>query len=243
MFFLRRLLVQSEWTLFFVLTYLVALFLAWQLLAKVDFLYPLWYDVLGIEQTIARYGPQNRYRDRFETTTKEERVRLFGAIVSAIHRQGRGLETLVYHDAREQAIANLLTPPEIIHLQDVSRLVDKGLKIGWSATLAWPMLLMLLRRQKLSMPPVRTLLSWSLGVAAVATGLILLIGPVKIFYRLHAWIFPPGHSWFFYYQESLMTMLMKAPDLFAYIALSLAVVSLLVLAGMGFLIRLLYQRS
>jgi hypothetical protein len=218
---------------------LVALFLAWQLLAKVDFLYPLWYDVLGIEQTIARYGPQNRCRDRFETTTKEERVRLFAAIVSAIHRQGRDLETLVYHDTRGQAIANLLTPPEIVHLQDVSRLVDNGLRLGWSATLTWLMLLMLLRRQKLSMPSVRTLLSWSLVVVAAVTGLILLIGPVKIFYRLHTWIFPPGHSWFFYYQESLMTMLMKAPDLFAYIALSLAVVTLLMLAGMGFLIRLL----
>jgi hypothetical protein len=235
--------VQTEWTLFVVLAYLVALFLAWQLLAKVDFLYPLWYDVLGIEQTIACYGPQNRYRDRFETTTKEERVRLFATIVSAIHRQGRGLETLVYHDTQGQAIANLLTPPEIVHLQDVSRLVDNGLRLGWSATLTWLMLLILLRRQKLSMPPVRTLLSWSLVVVAAVTGLILLIGPVKIFYRLHTWIFPPGHSWFFYYQESLMTMLMKAPDLFAYIALSLAVVTLLVLAGMVFLARVLYQRS
>jgi hypothetical protein len=47
---------------------------------------------------------------------------------------------------------------------------------------------------------------------------LVLFGPVNVFYKLHTWIFPADHQWFFYYQESLMTTLMKAPDIFGGIA-------------------------
>jgi hypothetical protein len=63
-----------------------------------------------------------------------------------------------------------------------------------------------------------------------------------VFYGLHTWIFPPGHAWFFYYQDSLMTMMMKAPELFAYIALTLAVVSLACLMVMLWLTGRLFRR-
>ena len=75
-----------------------SLLASWQLLVSADFLYPLWYEVIGIDRTIAEYGPKNRYRDHFELTTRDERSRLFAAIVAAIHDGGRGLETLTYHD-------------------------------------------------------------------------------------------------------------------------------------------------
>ena len=45
---------------------------------------------------------------------------------------------------------------------------------------------------------------------------------------MHEWVFPAEHQWFFYYQESLMTVLMKAPDLFGAIAILIAVL------GIGF---------
>jgi hypothetical protein len=56
------------------------------------------------------------------------------------------------------------------------------------------------------------------AVLAVAVIAVLLIGPKTVFYTLHTWVFPAGHAWFFYYQDSLMTTLMQAPNLFAGIA-------------------------
>src|SRR5690606_5060552 len=58
------------------------------------------------------------------------------------------------------------------------------------------------------------------------TGITLVIfitGPTKVFYWLHEQIFPDEHEWFFYYQDSLMTTLMKAPDLFGFIAVILVI--------------------
>jgi len=52
------------------------------------------------------------------------------------------------------------------------------------------------------------------------------VGEGGLFAWLHEQVFPPGHQWFFYYQESLMTTLMKAPHLFGPVALALAGVTL-----------------
>src|SRR5690625_5358126 len=71
------------------------------------------------------------------------------------------------------------------------------------------------------LPPARKLLiGFTIAIAALAA-LILLIGPVRVFYALHDYIFPDDNPWFFYYQDSLMTTLMKAPDLFGLIAVFL----------------------
>jgi hypothetical protein len=45
-------------------------------------------------------------------------------------------------------------------------------------------------------------------------------------------VFPEGHQWFFYYQDSLMSTLMKAPYLFGYIALALLVLTLALLTAL-----------
>ena len=58
-------------------------------------------------------------------------------------------------------------------------------------------------------------------IASVAVPLIML-GPKDVFYWMHEMIFPPDHPWFFYWDESLMSTLMKAPDLFGGIALMIA---------------------
>jgi len=240
----QRAIVSIQWILFVVLALLTALFLAWQLLAKLDFLYPLWYEYLDIERTIAVYGPQNRNRDHFETTTQAERIRLFATLASAIHQQADGLETLVYRTPDGRPIAPLLTAPEIIHLQDVARLVDAGVAAGWVAVLSGLALLALLRMQNLIMPAITTVLLSITAAIAVFALLVMLIGPVKVFYSLHTWIFPPDHPWFFYYQDSLMTTLMKAPDIFACITLAWAILSLLCLLGILLMTRhiLLFQQ-
>ena len=198
-----------------------SLLAGWQLLVSTDFLYPLWYDVIGIDRTIAEYGPKNDYRDHFELTTREERTRLFAAIVAAIHDGGRGLETLTYHDARGNSIAPLLRSPEITHLRDVARLVDGLYRLGIGAAMVWLVALVWLWRLRLPPPPLGRYFA-GLGLLAVVSMLaVIAIGTKKVFYTAHTLIFPAGHQWFFYYEESLMTMLMQAPDLFAAIAAEL----------------------
>jgi hypothetical protein len=226
------------------LTFLAALFLAWHALVKVNFLYPIWYEVLHIDQVIANYSPQNHYRTGFETTTKMERIRLFTALVEAIHHQGNGLDTLVYHEPNGRPIAPLLTAPEITHLQDVANLIDKLLPIGQIATLGLLLLTGLLLSQRHAKLPVKKLLLGTVVGLMVGTGIILLIGPVNVFYALHEQLFPKNHSWFFYYQDSLMTTLMKAPVIFGYIAVSLGILTLLILIciiiSIQYVRRLLY---
>jgi hypothetical protein len=206
------------WAILLLAALPAALLASWQLLVGANFLYPLWYEVIGIDRTIAEYAPKNRYRDHFEDTTRDERRRLFAAIVAAIQDGGTGLEALAYHDARGRPLAPLLRPPEITHLRDVSRLVDGLYRLGAGAALVWLLALVWLRRLRLPPPPLgRYLACLALAAAALALGVIA-VGAKQVFYTAHTLIFPAGHQWFFYYEESLMTMLMKAPDLFAAIA-------------------------
>jgi Protein of unknown function (DUF1461) len=195
-----------------------SLLASWQLLLGADFLYRLWYDVIGIDRTIAEYGPKNRYRDHFELTTREERTRLFAAIVAAIHDNGQGLETLTYHDSRGRSIAPLLRSPEITHLRDVARLVDGLYRLGLGAVVVWLLVLAWLWRLHLPPPPLGRYLAGGGLLAVVLILAVIANGAENVFYKAHTLIFPAGHQWFFYYEESLMTMLMKAPDLFAAIA-------------------------
>jgi hypothetical protein len=217
----------------FVLTALPsAAYLAWLALAQVNFLYPLWHELIGIDHTIETYAPQNRYRRGFEQTTKAERSRLFAGIVDAIQDQGRGLRALVYRDAAGRRLNKLLRAPEIIHLQDVARLVDRLRTGGIAALIVTTLLLILIRWRRLSMPAAKPLLIWTLTPLAALTVTVLLLGPNKVFYRLHPLVFPPAHQWFFYYQDSLMSTMMQAPDLFGYIAAVWAALSMVVLASL-----------
>jgi len=233
----------GQWLAFVGAALLAALFWAWQLLAQVNFLYPLWYEILEIDQTIATYGPRNRYRKQFETTTKAERVRLFAAIAHAIRHQGEGLEELLYHDPTGRPVDYLLRPAEITHLRDVARLVDVIAQVGWGATLVALVLLVGLYRQRLSMPAVGGLLLGVAGMVGTLGGVVLLLGPVRVFYTLHTWIFPPGHPWFFYYEDSLMTLLMQAPNIFGWIALALVGSGLVFFTGLLLAVSILYRRA
>jgi Protein of unknown function (DUF1461) len=206
------------WAILLLAALPASLLASWQLLKTADFLYPSWYDTIGIDRTIAEYGPKNRYREHFELTTREERSRLFAAIVAGIHHGGQGLESLTYHDARGQTIASLLRTPEITHLRDVARLVDGLYRFGLGAIVVWIIVLAWLWRMRLPPPPLGRYFAGLGLIAGVLTFAVIAIGAKKVFYTAHTLIFPAGHQWFFYYEESLMTMLMKAPDLFAAIA-------------------------
>ncbi len=76
------------------------------------------------------------------------------------------------------------------------------------------------------MPSTKKLLISVLSLIALALVLMLAFGTKKLFYWLHAVVFPDDHQWFFYYEESLMSMLMKAPDLFVPISIQLLVLGM-----------------
>jgi hypothetical protein len=215
------------WTILLLSALPASLLTAWQLLVSADFLYPLWYDMIGIDRTIAEYGPKNRYRGHFELTRREERTRLFAAIVAGIHDGGQELESLTYHDARGIPVAPLLRPPEITHLRDVALLVDGMYRLGIGAAMVWLIALIWLWWLRLPAPPLGRYFTGLGLVAVVSTLAVIAIGTKRVFYTAHTLIFPAGHQWFFYYEESLMTMLMKAPDLFAAIAVEWLLLSAL----------------
>ena len=204
---------------------LASLWLAWTSLAAADFLYPAWYRVLDIHGHIERYAPQNRYRQDFELTTPHERARLFGEVVDAIHDDGRGLAELKYHDAEGRELGVLFHEAEIVHLEDVARLVSLLAPFGWGFV-AWTALhLVLVRLRGWPVPSAGRVAGATLGAVAAGVAVVLAIGFRKVFYALHEAIFPPDHPWFFYYQESLMSTMMKAPWLFAAIGVALLVVA------------------
>ncbi|MDZ7747429.1 MAG: hypothetical protein U5K43_00040 [Halofilum sp. (in: g-proteobacteria)] len=68
------------------------------------------------------------------------------------------------------------------------------------------------------------------------------VGPVDLFYWLHEQVFPPDHQWFFHYQESLMSMMMRAPDLFGAIAVLWLALTLVVGATIAWGIGRILQR-
>ena len=222
---------------------LASLWLAWLSLARLDFLYPALYPLLDIQAHIEEFGPQNRYKAGFENTTPAEHKRLFGAIVTAIHDSGRGLDSLIYHDPRGQPIDTLLREPEIGHLRDVARLIDAIAPLGWLAV-AWILAhLGLLRWCRWPVPRLSRLVGVSLVATTTVVLVVLAIGAKRVFYWLHDLVFPPDHPWFFYYQESLMTTLMKAPDLFGAIAAALLLLGLTLYACLLWLATRLPERG
>ena len=98
-------------------------------------------------------------------------------------------------------------------------------------------LLVWLYRSHQAMPSFRSILLTAIIVLLAIAAIIFLIGPHKVFYQLHVWVFPVEHKWFFFYEESLMSTMMKAPDLFAYIAILLVVLALPIFIVMMWLIQ------
>nr|WP_296748916.1 DUF1461 domain-containing protein [Thioalkalivibrio sp.] len=209
----------------------VSLVLSWHALAKLDFLYPVWYSALGIEDHVSHYAARNRQgKQNFVLTEPAEHHRLFGAVVDGIHGRGTPLDQLVYRDRDGNVLGTFLRADEVGHLRDVAALVDKMLIAGWSITAATVILVLLHGRSGACLPTlVRAMLGYGilLGLAGVVVGLV---GPQAVFDGLHEWIFASGHPWFFYYEDSLMTTVMKAPDIFAAVAATWLVLHLIVYA-------------
>jgi len=226
----QRILHFIFWPIFFIAHLLTFSILSWHLLAQVDFAYPLGYKLLHLQKHIQENAPENRFKQKFEYTTPQEHWNLFSQITHSVQHHGKGLAEISYTLPNGSSIP-LMHQAEIIHLQDVANLIDVIYKTGIVSAIVWLALLVIAYQKRIRFPSVRKILAGFIASIASITIVIILLGAKDIFYWLHTKIFPEGHQWFFYYDESLMTTLMKAPDIFAFIALLL--ISLLIILWMG----------
>ncbi len=207
----------------------LAICIAWCTLKPINFGMAAWYPLLNITEKVKEYGPHNRYRFAFERTTQEEQYRIYSQIVTAIHNKGKGLNEIIYHLEDGTPVDYFLTNPEALHLKDVSTFISLGKKIGFAHLIIFISGLGYLYFYPIKFPSFKKqCLIATLGITIVITAAVL-IGPQTVFYELHNQFFPKDHPWFFYYEDSLMTLLMYAPYSFAYIASALGVITFLII--------------
>lgn len=230
------------WLLYTLTTLWVAVSIAWSVYAHFDYGYGYWYKQLDIAEHIQRYAPQHPDKRGFEQLPAAQHRQAFAQIRRAVHASGQGLETINYPGPEGDPV-DLLDDAEVTHLQDVAHLLDLGFVAFFVIATCWAGLGWLLIKSGL--PPWR----WRVGMVSVniagVVALLALIGPKQIFYALHVWVFPKEHQWFFYWEASLMSTLMKAPELFAGIALVIAAAAIILsvifyrsgVMAAGFLIR------
>jgi len=200
-------------------TVVLALGVTWAFYAQADYGYSFWYGTLEIDRHIDEYGPLNRYqRPDLDALDAQHHIELFHRIRVAVHDGGEGLAAIRYPDRQGRPVA-LLRPAEVQHLRDVAHLIDLGRWALAVAALAWlPLAAWLARRPApdwrrralVAVTPLLAMVIW-----------LLVAGPEDVFYQFHIWLFPADHEWFFYWQDSLMSTLMKAPVLFGGIAVVL----------------------
>lgn len=199
--------------------------LSWQVNKSVNFFYSFWYSQLNIEQTIKKYVPQNTMgKQDFANTDTQQHLHSFNQIVDEIHNNGKGLKQLVYLNSNQQE-RSLLTSAEVIHLKDVSELINQLRSLSGINLLLLVITIGLIYRVKQPKPRTKERFIAVILPSVALFTVLSVFGFTDVFYYLHTLVFPDNHQWFFYYQESLMSSLMKAPDLFAAIALSLSAIA------------------
>ena len=197
---------------------LLIIALSWLTLYKVNFFYGFWHDHGGIAQTIEYFSPKNKHISNFEHTTKAERIRVFKHISYAVHIDASELNAITFKTAKSGQAQRFLHQREIIHLIDVSHAINTLYIILIFGVSCWLYSLRYYLRHNIKLPSRKVqLLSMAILVGLVGI-CIVLIGPEALFYWFHQVIFPENHQWFFYYEDSLMSTLMSAPDLFGWIA-------------------------
>ena len=180
-----------------------------------------------VESHINEFAPQNRQnRINFELTSKDERVRIVGEILLAVNSKGVGLEAIQYFNRNGVAVNLFLTHAEVEHLEDVSVLVQLINSIAFILIVILIFIFFLASKYKKTSPNLLVLVYSMISFIVVTTGIIISIGPLVVFNKLHEWIFAEKSQWQFYYQDSLMTTLLKAPDTFASMAILITATAL-----------------
>ncbi|RVU84588.1 DUF1461 domain-containing protein [Leucothrix sargassi] len=223
------------------IAFCLALAGSWLLLAAFNFGYDYLYTLIDIPAHIAQYGPVYIERADFVVTTDQERSRLFAEVVTAIHNHGEGLATLSYYSPDGERLNTAFNHDEVVHLQDVAILIDRVTCAVVVMLGVFVLLLAYLYVTGQPMPPFKSLFAYVMVALVIGTLVVFAIGPYEVFYQMHVWVFPEEHKWKFYYEESVMSNLMKAPDLFAYIAVMLVVLSIPLFALIMGLVKQLFR--
>ena len=227
------------------LAFILSLYGGWMVNAKLGYGYSWLYGFYDTKQHIALYAPQNRYRTGFELTSNTVHKAVFQEIVESVHTNGEGLADISYYYAGKEF--PLLHDAEIVHLQDVANLINA---IHFIAAMCFVLFLIFLvseyRYRSKGSPngsaSIKGLLSVCLMILVLIVLAFLIFGAKAIFYQMHILIFPEDHQWFFYYQDSLMSTLMKAPDLFAGISLQIVFVGLVAYATMLLVLKRVFKK-
>jgi len=217
---------------------IAAVNIAWHLSSVVNYFYKPLYSAIDIQAHIKKYAPKNHqvHFRKFVNTQPEQHYLLFEKIAEAINHNGEGLENISFNEVNSDKQIRLLTPAEVIHLEDVAKVVSV---FNWTAMFSGFIALLCLwclKKGKYSLFGYKATLLVMGAVSVVLTSSVLLIGPKTFFYYLHKWIFAEN-QWFFYYQESLMTTLMKAPYIFGYITIAIFVLAIAVFIALLAIIR------
>jgi len=251
----KKILINGRVFSLLLLALILSLYGGWMVNAKLGYGYVWLYGFYETEQHIAHYAPHNRFRQGFESTSVVEHKRVFQQIVDSVHANGEGLVDITY-EYSGQTIP-LLHEAERIHLQDVANVINFIHVLGLLCLLLFIACLWWEYRYRCKTPlngqnknlnpyrasPIGLLTVFAL-LLSVITGAFLIFGAKAIFYQMHILVFPDDHQWFFYYQDSLMSTLMKAPDLFGGIAVQIVLVGLVFYVAMLLAMRkLLSQKS
>src|SRR5690606_29763231 len=103
----------------------LALALAWWLYARIDYSYPLWYDVLDIDRHIAEYAPQNARKPGFAQLRPQQHDQASAQLIRAVHDIAQGPAGIHYPGLGGREIS-LPDRDERVHLEDVARLLRLG---------------------------------------------------------------------------------------------------------------------
>lgn len=219
-----------------ILAFMVAMTLSWVVMMKFDFFYGVWHDHGGIQEGIEIYGPKNRYKNGFAQTTRQQRVDLFHQINKAVHSGGDGLEEITYQSPSSNGEQKLLRKPEVVHLTDVANLIDLMIWVMAVVLFVCPAMAIYFYKKQGCLPKIKFQLVGIGGLLALLGLLLIVFGAENVFNTLHVWVFPKEHQWFFYYQESLMSTMMLAPLLFAWIGAAWVVISIVMYVLLSFLV-------
>ncbi len=231
---MRRYIGQLSWFFVLLAALVVSILTSWFAISGLDYGFPFWYEFYNIGPHVDHFGPQNRYVSGLELLPASEHIRLFSEIVYSVHHHGVGLEDIRFiYQGENQA---MLRNAEVIHLQDVANLIDnlRNLLYTSTAILVAGMPVLVWRRSNPDVKIQGLLLSFLIGAISAW---VFVVGAKEAFYQIHVWIFPPDHDWFFYYQDSLMSTLMKAPYLFGGIAIAIIAGATVLFGGILLLIR------
>ncbi|PLX65916.1 MAG: hypothetical protein C0603_13150 [Denitrovibrio sp.] len=177
------------------------------------FFFPVIYELEDIRGNVFEYAPKNTAgKEDFVFVSSGAHLKIFGEMLRGVNNEGEGLDEITYRSNNVRK--KFLTSNELTHLQDVADMITM-LKSFMKLILVLLVSVVGTMVVGRVYPFNLSRVLWSMGAFIAGLGLLInKYGFVKIFYFMHDATFPKNHEWFFYYEDSLMSTLLKAPDSF-----------------------------